>query len=172
MTVLLQVRGLSAGYGGAAIIEDIDLDLAENEISVIIGPNGAGKSTLLKTVFALTRTLSGSIRFQDRDITKLKTDQLVPLGISAVPQSRNVFPSLTVAENLDVGTYAHPPADKVAVRAGILELFPDLRDKLEPTGRRTFRRPAPDGGLGASAHERTCIVAAGRTDCGAFACLP
>jgi len=133
--VLLQVRGLTAGYGGAAIIEDIDLDLAENEISVIIGPNGAGKSTLLKTIFALTKTLGGSIRFRDREITGLKTDQLVPLGISAVPQSRNVFPSLTVAENLDVGTYAHPPADKVAVRARILELFPDLRDKLnQPAG--------------------------------------
>lgn len=130
MSSLLSVRSLTAGYGGVPIIEDIDLDLDEHAISVIIGPNGAGKSTLLKTVFALTSTLSGSINFMGRDITGLKTDQLVPLGISAVPQSRNVFPTLTVAENLDVGTYAHPPADKPAVRERVLELFPDLRDKL------------------------------------------
>jgi branched-chain amino acid transport system ATP-binding protein len=135
MTALLQVQGLSAGYGGVPIIEDINLELSQNEISVIIGPNGAGKSTLLKTVFALTKTLSGSIHFRGRDITGLKTDKLVPLGISAVPQSRNVFSSLTVSENLDVGTYAHPPADRAAVTSGVLALFPDLRDKLkQPAG--------------------------------------
>ena len=135
MTPLLSVKGLTAGYGGAPVIEDIDLDLAEHEIAVIIGPNGAGKSTLLKTVFALTETHCGQVFFQGRDIAGLKTDQLVPLGIAAVPQNRNVFPTLTVDENLDIGTYTHPPADKTATRSNLLNLFPDLKDKLaQPAG--------------------------------------
>ena len=130
MSALLSVRGLTAGYGGVPIIEDINVEVAEHEIAVIIGPNGAGKSTLLKTIFALTSRLSGAVDFLGNDIAGLKTAQLVPMGISAVPQSRNVFPTLTVDENLDVGTYAAPPGDKKAVRENVLSLFPDLRDKL------------------------------------------
>ena len=133
MTALLQVERLSAGYGGVPVIEDIDLSLAEHEIAVILGPNGAGKSTLLKTIFALTRRLSGTIRFRGRDIGTLRTPDLVPLGIAAVPQSRNVFPTLTVAENLDIGTYAHPPDNKTALRDRVLTLFPDLAAKLRQT---------------------------------------
>ncbi|MEQ8307145.1 MAG: ABC transporter ATP-binding protein [Hoeflea sp.] len=135
MSALLSVAGLTAGYGGVPIIEDVNLDVAEHEIAVIIGPNGAGKSTLVKTVFALTSRSSGAVTFSGRDISGLRTAQLVPLGISMVPQSRNVFPTLTVDENLDVGTYAAPPGDKDAVRESVLSLFPDLRDKLaQPAG--------------------------------------
>ncbi len=135
MTALLSVRGLTAGYGGVPIIEDVALDIGKHEITVIIGPNGAGKSTLLKTIFALTNILGGTIAFEGRDITGLKTSSLVPLGISATPQSRNVFPNLTVGENLDIGTYAAPPPDKTKTREKILELFPDLRSKLkQPAG--------------------------------------
>ena len=135
MTALLSVSGLTAGYGGVPVIEDIGLKLREHEIAVIIGPNGAGKSTLLKTIFALTKTDAGSILFNDKDIKGLRTDQLVPLGISAVPQTRNVFPTLTVSENLDIGTYAAPPADKTKVLADVMALFPDLQDKLrQPAG--------------------------------------
>ncbi|MCB1377205.1 MAG: ABC transporter ATP-binding protein [Alphaproteobacteria bacterium] len=130
MSALLSVKGLTAGYGGVPIIEEVMLDVAEHEIAVIIGPNGAGKSTLLKSIFALTRITSGRIEFAGREITRLKTAQLVPIGIAAVPQSRNVFPTLTVAENLDVGTYAAPPKDKAAVMDNILSLFPDLKAKL------------------------------------------
>ncbi|WP_394688868.1 ABC transporter ATP-binding protein [Hoeflea sp.] len=135
MSALLSVKDLTAGYGGVPIIENIDLDVAEHEVAVIIGPNGAGKSTLLKTVFALTNRILGSVSFMDRDISGLRTAQLVPLGISMVPQSRNVFPTLTVDENLDVGTYAAPPGDKDAARESVLSLFPDLKDKLgQPAG--------------------------------------
>lgn len=135
MSALLSLKGLTAGYGGVPIIEAIELDVAEHEVAVIIGPNGAGKSTLLKSIFALTTVSSGTIFFAGRDITSLQTPQLVPLGIAAVPQSRNVFPTLTVAENLDVGTYAAPPKDVPAARARVLALFPDLVDKLrQPAG--------------------------------------
>lgn len=135
MSALLAVSGMTAGYGGAPIIDDVDLEVAEHEIAVIIGPNGAGKSTLLKTIFGLTSKTAGSVTFKGRDITGKKTAALVPLGISAVPQSRNVFPTLTVDENLDVGTYAAPPTDMTAARDKVLALFPDLREKLrQPAG--------------------------------------
>ena len=132
---MLSVKGVTAGYGSVPIIENISLDVASKQIAVIIGPNGAGKSTLLKTIFALTTLIGGVIEFSGTNITGLKTSALVPLGISAVPQSRNVFPTLTVDENLDIGTYAAPPPDKKATREKILTLFPDLRDKLkQPAG--------------------------------------
>jgi branched-chain amino acid transport system ATP-binding protein len=135
MNVLLKVAGLTAGYGGVPVIEGIDLEVAENSVTVIIGPNGAGKSTLLKSVLALTRIAAGTIMLADRDITGLATSALVPIGVAAVPQSRNVFPSLTVLENLDIGTYAAPPKDHAGTQEKILTLFPDLRAKLnQPAG--------------------------------------
>ncbi len=135
MSALLKVAGLTAGYGGVPVIEGIDLDVAANSVTVIIGPNGAGKSTLLKSIFALTQIASGTIMLGGRDITGLATSALVPIGISAVPQNRNVFPSLTVSENLDIGTYAAPPKDRAATQEKILTLFPDLRAKLsQPAG--------------------------------------
>ena len=135
MSALLSVRNLTAGYGGVPIIEDVDLDVAESEIAVIIGPNGAGKSTLLKSIFALTAVSAGTITFDGRGITGARTPDLVPMGIAAVPQSRNVFPTLTVAENLDVGTYAAPVRDSSAMLARVLALFPDLAAKLkQPAG--------------------------------------
>lgn len=135
MSVLLSVRGLTAGYDRVPIIENINLDVDALSVAVIIGPNGAGKSTLLKSVFSLTRISAGQIVFEGDDITGRPTSHLVPRGISAVPQSRNVFPSLTVAENLDIGTYAAAPKDRRAVEERILTLFPDLRAKLkQPAG--------------------------------------
>lgn len=135
MSALLAIKGLTAGYGATAIIEDIALEVAPKSIAVVIGPNGAGKSTLLKSVFSLTRVMAGTITFAGRDITGSSTETLVPLGISAVPQSRNVFPSLTVAENLDIGTHAAAPKDRAATEARVLTLFPDLKAKLrQPAG--------------------------------------
>jgi len=130
MNALLTVKGLTAGYGGVPVIEGIDLEVAENSVTVIIGPNGAGKSTLLKSVFALTQIAAGTIRLGERDIIGLATSALVPIGIAAVPQNRNVFPSLTVSENLDIGTYAAAPRDRVQTQEKILTLFPDLVPKL------------------------------------------
>ena len=135
MSALLSIRGLTAGYGGVPVIEAIDLDVEPQTVSVIIGPNGAGKSTLLKSVFSLTHIQAGTVTFEGRDMTGLPTSQLVPAGIAAVPQNRNVFTNLTVAENLDVGTYAAPPRDRRQVEERVLSLFPDLRAKLaQPAG--------------------------------------
>jgi len=129
------VNGLSAGYGRIAIIEQIDLTITQQEIAVIVGPNGAGKSTLLKQVFGLNQHLHGDVLFKGTSIIGKKTSSLVPMGISMVPQSHNVFPTLTVAENLAVGTYASPPVNPHATQEMVLDLFPDLRSKLrQPAG--------------------------------------
>lgn len=127
---ILDVQNLTAGYGKQAIIENINTNVSDQQIVVIVGPNGAGKSTLLKSVFGLNNRMDGDISFHGQSIFTAKTSELVPMGISAVPQSHNVFPTLTVEENLDVGTFAAPPQDKKATKAKILDLFPDLKDKL------------------------------------------
>lgn len=127
---ILDVQNLTAGYGKQAIIENINTNVSDQQIVVIVGPNGAGKSTLLKSVFGLNNRMDGDITFHGQSIFSAKTSELVPMGISAVPQSHNVFPTLTVEENLDVGTFAAPPQDKKATKAKILDLFPDLKDKL------------------------------------------
>lgn len=127
---ILDVQNLTAGYGKQAIIENINTNVSDQQIVVIVGPNGAGKSTLLKSVFGLNNRMDGDITFHGQSIFNAKTSELVPMGISAVPQSHNVFPTLTVEENLDVGTFAAPPQDKKATKAKILDLFPDLKDKL------------------------------------------
>lgn len=132
---VLELRDVCAGYGDTAIVHGISLALKKREIAVIVGPNGAGKSTVLKAVFGLNRRLSGDILYRGTTIFNADTASLVPMGIAAVPQSANVFPSLSVDENLEVGTYSHPPADKTKTKQHILALFPDLQDKLrQPAG--------------------------------------
>jgi len=117
------------------LINAVELTLSRQEIAVIIGPNGAGKSTLIKAVFGLSTVFEGNILFNGDSITELETSELVPRGISLVPQSANVFTSLTVDENLDVGTYAAANGKNVATRSKILELFPPLKEKLkQPAG--------------------------------------
>lgn len=132
---LLAIDALTAGYGTVPIISKVDFSVDQQGIAVIVGPNGAGKSTLLKAVMGLNQIFSGTISLSGKPIQDIPTGKLVPLGIAAVPQTQNVFPSLTVEENLDVGTYAAPPPDIEAIRARVLELFPDLADKLsQPAG--------------------------------------
>ena len=129
--IILQVKALTAGYSTLPVLESVELGLADREIGVIVGPNGAGKSTLLKTIFGLVKVFSGSIEFKQESIVGLPTNKLVPKGIAAVPQSKNVFPSLSVDENLDVGTYALKFSDLDGQKQQVLTLFPELRKKLK-----------------------------------------
>ncbi len=105
MSEFLQATAVQAGYGGALILKGIDLQLRQGEIGVIAGPNGAGKSTLLKSIFGLLTVHSGSIQLAGKAITNLAPDTLVKLGMAFVPQEKNVFESLTVEENLQMGAY-------------------------------------------------------------------
>ena len=102
---LLTVEQVTSGYGDMEVLHDVSIVVNVQEIVTIIGPNGAGKSTLMKTIFGLLKPTTGEIRFTDQDITGLSPDRIVRLGMAYVPQVENVFPSLTVRENLEMGAF-------------------------------------------------------------------
>ncbi len=122
---LLSARAIESGYGDMQVLHGIDLDVEAGEIVTIIGPNGAGKSTLMKTIFGLLKPTKGRIEFEGNEITGLSADRIVRLGLAYVPQVENVFPSLTVRENLEMGAFigARVPRERLN---RIYELFPPL----------------------------------------------
>lgn len=108
-TPLVEAAGIIAGYlPGVNILNGCDLYANEGELVGIIGPNGAGKSTLLKSLFGLVKVRDGIVRLKGEDVTNQRADQLVRSGIGFVPQTNNVFPSLTIEENLQMGAYQRP----------------------------------------------------------------
>lgn len=125
---LLEIHDLYGGYGKVTILNGVNLTVAPGEIVVIIGPNGAGKSTLMKAVFGLINVHEGQILFDSQDITRLPTEQIVRQGICYVPQTENVFPSLTVHENLHMGAFIRDD-DYSAQLDRVYELFPQLKEK-------------------------------------------
>ncbi len=102
---LLDVTGLDAGYGDLQILEDVSLTVDDGEYVTIVGPNGAGKSTAMKTIFGLTTYMGGSITFDGEEISDRRPEDIIRMGIGYVPQSDNVFASLSVKENLEMGAY-------------------------------------------------------------------
>lgn len=128
---IISINGLESGYDELQVLFGVNLEVNPGEIVVLIGPNGAGKSTVLKSVFNLATNYKGSTRYQNTDITGIKTHELIKRGISYVPQGRQVFPSLTVKENLEMGAYLID--DKKLVEKRIQEVlnhFPDLKSRL------------------------------------------
>lgn len=126
---LVEISDVIAGYlPGVDILNGVNLTLAEGELVGIIGPNGAGKSTLVKALFGLVGIRAGSVTLRGEDITGLAAHTLVGKGVGYVPQRDNVFPSLTVEENLKMGLYLAPErwADRMPV---VAELFPILADR-------------------------------------------
>ena len=109
---LLEVADVEAGYGDASVLNRVSLAAAPGELVAIIGPNGAGKSTLLKVIYGLLRPRAGSIRYAGKDLTGLQPEQLTRLGLNYVPQVGNVFPSLSIAENLQVGCMSLPRSER------------------------------------------------------------
>jgi branched-chain amino acid transport system ATP-binding protein len=134
--VLLEVKDLCVRYGAVTALQDVSFSISEGEIVALIGPNGAGKSTALKAVSGTLgaydgRITGGSILFKGKDISRLRTDQLVLEGLSLIPDGRRVFHSLTVIENLEMGGFT--VRDKKILRErleSVLALFPHLKDKL------------------------------------------
>ena len=124
--VTLSVQGLTAGYGGPPIIEQVSVKASRGEITAIVGPNGAGKSTLLKTVAGLIRPTAGKVFVEGKEATGLPAEKLVRRGIAYVPQVENVFPDLTVRENLDMGGYVRKSGVRERIEQLFL-LFPDLK---------------------------------------------
>jgi len=128
----LELRQVSAGYGGVDVIHGIDLAVRAGEIVTLVGANGAGKSTLVKTISGLVPARAGTIAFAGRRIERLATAARMQLGIVHVPEGRQIFAGLTVAENLGLGGYVHRDrAEDAAARfAGVMARFPALRDRL------------------------------------------
>ena len=126
---MLRLESVTAGYTDENIIHEVTMEVEVGEIVSIIGPNGSGKSTLMKSVFGLTRMRGGRVRFQGQDVTGKRPDELVRLGLAYVPQERNVFSSLTVKENLEMGGVSL--AGEMDERLeSVLELFPKLAERL------------------------------------------
>jgi branched-chain amino acid transport system ATP-binding protein len=132
---LLIATGIVAGYGTQdEILKGVDLAVGKGEIVGIIGPNGAGKSTLLKAVAGLLRPKAGSVTLDGRDITNLPAREISRLGLAYVPQEMNVFPTMSVRENLEIGGYTDPR--RAARRMdGVLARFPVLAQKRRHAAR-------------------------------------
>lgn len=130
----LSASNMTGGYGGADIIHDCNIRVEKGEIAVIVGPNGAGKSTAMKAVFGMLDLREGSVVLDGKDITGLAPQQRVTIGMGFVPQNRNVFVSLTVQENLEMGAYICD-YDISETMEQVFELFPILKEKRDqPAG--------------------------------------
>lgn len=132
MSAILELRGLAAGYAGRAVVNDIDLDVFPGEIVALVGANGAGKSTLAKTVSGLLPVLEGTIRFCGEEIGALSPADRVRAGIAQVPEGRQIFASLSVAQNIDLGAYARKrDAEDAPLLETIYARFPVLRERVD-----------------------------------------
>ncbi len=126
---LLEVRGLRAGYGTLEILKGVSLDVSAGQVVSIIGPNGAGKSTVFRTLFGLLPARQGSVRFAGEDVTNRPPAELLRRGIAYVPQGRNVFPLMTVEQNLRLGAYIRPASAELGRDVErVYETFPALRE--------------------------------------------
>ncbi|RLG29875.1 ABC transporter ATP-binding protein [Methanosarcinales archaeon] len=127
---ILEVRDLVTGYTDLNILHGISIHIKSGEIVSIIGPNGSGKSTLMKTIFGLLRPRGGAIVFKDHDITGVKPDAVVRLGMSYVPQEKEFFPSLTILENLEMGAFIRDDDISDSLER-IYAIFPALKEKRQ-----------------------------------------
>lgn len=133
---MLKISNLEVNYGKMQVIKGISLEVKEGELISVIGPNGAGKTTLIRTIMGLKKAASGSIFFEDKDITALPAWKRADMGIGYVPEGRRVFGNLTVEENLLTGCYK--VKDNVRKRASIkrvYELFPRLEERKNQSAR-------------------------------------
>jgi branched-chain amino acid transport system ATP-binding protein len=127
---VVEVETVTAGYlPGVNILNSCSLVARQGELIGIIGPNGAGKSTLLKAIFGLVKVREGKISLNGEEITNLKANKLVAKGVGFVPQTNNVFPSLTIQENLEMGLYQKPKGIKERLEF-VTEIFPELAKRL------------------------------------------
>mgnify|MGYP001325835962 CR=1 FL=1 len=131
---MLEIRGLEAYYGSICALRGVDLDVAEGQIVTLIGANGAGKSTLMMTVFGEPRARAGTIRFQGRDITQMRTHEIARLGIAQSPEGRRIFPRMTVLENLQMGAALAPGDTFGSDLKRVTTLFPRLHERLDQRG--------------------------------------
>ncbi len=132
---MLELRGVSAGYGAIPVLHDVDIRVDEGEIITLIGANGAGKTTTLMTICGLVAARQGDVFFEGESIRGVTANRVVELGISQVPEGRLIFPDLTVSENLDMGAFLR--RDRKGIHEDldhVFELFPILADRRHQPG--------------------------------------
>ena len=134
-------ESMTGGYGGADVLQGCTIGVEAGEIAVIVGPNGAGKSTAMKAVFGMLELRKGKVTVNGKDITALSPQARVREGMAFVPQTRNVFTSMSVEENLEMGAFIRE--DSFADTPTGLRLVSGVKGEAPPTGRRTIRRSAP-----------------------------
>ena len=128
---LLRAEGITSGYGGVPVIQDVSLSVGLGEIVAVIGPNGAGKSTLLKSLVGILRVTAGRVMLGTDDVTNRPPEQLARRGVGYVPQVQDIFEPLTVLENLEMGAYLLP-ASVIHTRVPeVLDVFPALKPMLK-----------------------------------------
>lgn len=127
---MLEVENISAGYGLVQVLWNVSFKIDEKEIVSIIGPNGAGKTTLVKTIAGLIQAKNGSVRFRGENIESLPPYEIVKKGITLIPEGRDIFPRLTVDENLMLGAYTIKDKSKVKdTKEKVYQIFPVLKKK-------------------------------------------
>ena len=129
---MLKISGLSVSYGGLRALDDVSLEVGEGEFVTIVGPNGAGKTTLLRAISGSVRSAAGRLELRGRDMGPLAPHQRAALGIAHVPEGRRVFPTLSVLENLELGSYRRAArAQRAAGLEAVLAMFPVLRERRQ-----------------------------------------
>ncbi|MDQ2706081.1 MAG: ABC transporter ATP-binding protein [Pseudomonadota bacterium] len=128
---MLEVGELGVRYGAIRAVHDVSLQAGKGELIAILGANGAGKSSTLKCIAGALKASAGTIRLDGHDVTSARPEQMVRLGVAMVPETRDVFPDLTVSENLTLGSYIHRRnrAEVESTRERMLGLFPRLRER-------------------------------------------
>lgn len=128
---MLQLSEVDAGYGATTILHSVSMEISAGEVVTVIGANGAGKTTLMRTISGLLRPTSGRMEFDGRDITRLKSHDVVDLGITLIPEARQLFPEMTVRENLLMGAYRKGArAETSRTLDDVLDLFGPVRKRL------------------------------------------
>jgi ABC-type branched-subunit amino acid transport system ATPase component len=130
---VLRLQDIAAGYGAAAIVSGVSISIGAGEVVSVIGPNGAGKSTLLKAVTGRLPVMTGTVTFGSRDITNWRGHHLARMGLGFVPQTKDVFDTLTVTENLEMGGYLLTKPQLTARMEAVLSSFPALADMRSRT---------------------------------------
>jgi branched-chain amino acid transport system ATP-binding protein len=131
---LIELKHVVGGYGGAPILNGVNMAIEQSDIGVIVGPNGAGKSTTLKAIFGLLKVSGGTIEFGGENVANSLPDKLVPKGLSFVPQEKNVFTSMSVEENLEMGAFTRRDEFK-GTMDWVYQMFPVLAEKRrQPAG--------------------------------------
>ena len=127
---MLEILNLSAAYGMVQILYEVNFKVLEGEIVSIIGPNGAGKTTLVKTIMGFMHPKTGSVKFKDENIERLPTYEIVKKGLTMIPEGREIFPRMTVEENLQLGAYNITDKEKIKeTKEKAFDIFPVLRKK-------------------------------------------